>query len=273
MLITIDYHLHTSFSSDSKESMEAMIRRALDIGLTEICFTEHRDIDYPVPEDDPSLTFDLDVKAYEEKVRAMQEKYAGLIKIRFGVECGLQPHIVEENKAFVASAPFDFVLGSQHICNHQDPYNAEYFEGRSDAECYREFFEEIYRNIKLFDDFDVAAHLDYVVRVGKQKDRDYIYEDHRELFREILSYLISHGKGIEINTAGIRYGLKEPNPCTAMVRDYKELGGEILTIGSDAHKAADMATHYQKVSSILEECGFRYITLFENRKPTFVPLT
>ncbi len=273
MFITTDYHLHTSFSSDSKEPMEAMIRRALDLGLTEICFTEHRDIDYPVPEDDPTLTFDLDLTAYEKKVREMQDKYKGKIAIKFGIECGLQPHIVEENKALIASAPFDFVLGSQHLCNHADPYNASYFDGKTDKEAYREFFEEIDRNIRLFDDFDVAAHLDYVVRVGREKDTHYHYEEHRELFREILSYLIAHGKGIEINTAGIRYGLKEPNPCSALIRDYKELGGEILTIGSDAHKAADMASHYQRVNAILEETGFRYITVFMDRKPSFLPLS
>ena len=97
-----------------------------------------------------------------------------------------------------------------------------------------EYFESILENISAYDGFDVYGHIDYVVRYGPNRNREYSYGRYKDILDEILKKLISMGKGIELNTGGYHYGLGEPNPCTAVIRRYRELGGEIITIGADA---------------------------------------
>ena len=133
-------------------------------------------------------------------------------------------------------------------------------------------FESILENISAYDGFDVYGHIDYVVRYGPNKNREYSYGRYKDILDEILKKLISMGKGIELNTGGYHYGLGEPNPCTAVIRRYRELGGEIITIGADAHTPDKIACAFDKAASVLEACGFRYYTIFKDRKPEFISL-
>ena len=135
-----------------------------------------------------------------------------------------------------------------------------------------EYFESILENISAYDGFDVYGHIDYVVRYGPNKNREYSYGRYKDILDEILKKLISMGKGIELNTGGYHYGLGEPNPCTAVIRRYRELGGEIITIGADAHTPDKIACAFDKAASVLEACGFRYYTIFKDRKPEFISL-
>ena len=108
--------------------------------------------------------------------------------------------------------PFDFVIGSSHVVHGIDPYYPKYYEGRSEKTAYREYFESILENLNTYSDFDVYGHLDYVVRYGPDHNRFYTYEAYADIIDEILRKLISMGKGIEVNTAGFKYGLGHPNP-------------------------------------------------------------
>ena len=135
-----------------------------------------------------------------------------------------------------------------------------------------EYFESILENISAYDGFDVYGHIDYIVRYGPNKNREYSYGRYKDILDEILKKLISMGKGIELNTGGYHYGLGEPNPCTAVIRRYRELGGEIITIGADAHTPDKIACAFDKAASVLEACGFRYYTIFKDRKPEFISL-
>lgn len=269
MPITADYHLHTSFSGDSDTPMEAMIQKGIELGLTQMCFTEHNDFDYPVTERDPAGFFELNPDSYLYDFLKLKEKYADKIKLCFGVELGLQPHLSQKNAAFAKAHDFDFIIASSHICNGCDPYYPAFYEGRSQEEAYREYFESIFDNLKVFSNFDVYGHLDYVVRYGPEKDAGYSYEQYRDIIDPILEKLISNGKGIELNTGGLARGIKNVNPCTAIIRRYKELGGEIITIGSDAHIPGQIAAHFDKAAAILSSCGFRYYCTFEGRKAVF----
>ena len=116
-----------------------------------------------------------------------------------------------------------------------DPYYPSYFEGRKESACYMEYFESILENIAAFDEMDVYGHIDYVVRYGPNQNRQYSYGRYNEILDEILRTLIRKNVGIELNTGGYHYGLGEPNPCVNIIRRYRELGGEIITIGADAH--------------------------------------
>ena len=255
-----DCHMHSSFSADSDTPMEVMIHRAVETGLQGITFTEHLDPDYPVTPD--NLDFSLNIPAYKEKLAELSDIYKDKI----------QMHLGEYFDSLLSQTPFDFVIGSSHLVHGYDPYYPEFFEGRKEFLCYMEYFESILENISAYDGFDVYGHIDYVVRYGPNRNREYSYGRYKDILDEILKKLISMGKGIELNTGGYHYGLGEPNPCTAVIRRYRELGGEIITIGADAHTPDKIACAFDKAASVLEACGFRYYTIFKDRKPEFISL-
>lgn len=269
MPITADYHLHSSFSGDSDAPMEAMIQQGIASGLTRMCFTEHNDFDYPVTDRDPAGKFELNPDSYLYDFIKYKEKYADKINLCFGVELGLQPHLSKRNAAFAKAHEYDFIIVSSHLCNGKDPYYPSFYEDRSQEEAYREYFESILDNLKLFSDFDVYGHIDYVVRYGPTRDEGYSYELYREILDKILSRLLDMEKGIEINTSALAKGMKEPNPCIGILRKYHDLGGEIITVGSDAHSPAQIAYAFDRAADILKDCGFRYYTTFEKRSPSF----
>lgn len=269
MPIRTDYHLHSSFSGDSPAPMEAMIQQAVSLGLSQICFTEHMDMDYIYIHEEDAGMFDLNTDSYLCDFIRYREKYADRIQVCFGVELGLQPDTASKNAAYAKAYDFDFIIASSHVCNGKDPYYPDFYEGRSEEEAYLEYFSSILDNLKVFTDFDVYGHLDYVVRYGPNKDARYSYAQYRDLFDRILKLLIENGKGIEINTGGIKYGLRELNPCTDIIKRYKQLGGEIITIGSDAHTPDKIANGFERAADILAECGFRYYNTFRGRTPEY----
>ncbi len=260
-----DYHMHTWFSGDSKADPQAQVREAIRLGMKEICFTDHMDLDYPLETE----LFLLDLAKYGPAMEAIQAEWAGVLTIKIGVEMGLQPHLEKEIPAFVESYPFDFVIGSTHVADGIDPYRKAFFEGRTEEEGYRRYFEVTLENIRKFDCFDVYGHLDYVVRYGPNRDREYLYESYKEILDEILRALILKGKGIEVNTAGLKYGLSYPHPYPFILQRYRELGGEILTVGADGHKPEQIAFAFSHVADYLRQNGIRYYCTFDKRKPSF----
>ena len=265
-----DCHMHSSFSADSDPPTEDMIRRSIALGLEGICFTEHLDPDYPPTPDD--LEFSLDLPAYYKRLMELKEAYKDQISIRFGIEIGLQLHLGEYFHNLLRKYPFDFVIGSSHVVHGQDPYYREFFKGRKESECYMEYFESILENLAVFSEMDVYGHIDYVVRYGPNQNREYSYGRYQDILDEILLTIISKGCGIELNTGGFHYGLGEPNPCRAVIRRYRQLGGEIITIGADAHGPDKIAYAFDKAADILADCGFTYYTVFKDRKPEFIKL-
>lgn len=263
-----DTHMHSQYSGDSDTPQDSMVQAALKRDLDGICFTDHLDIDYP---DEPDL-FLLDLPNYTASVAALGAQYEGRLPIRLGIELGLQPHLAALHADILEQYPFDFVIGSSHVVHGFDPYYPKFYEGRSEEACYREYFESILENIQAFDGFDVYGHIDYVVRYGPNRNAQYSYQKYSDVIDEILSLLIKRGKGIEINTGGFKYGLGHPNPTEDIIIRYRELGGEIITIGADAHKPEHVAFDFDKVPQILKNAGFRYFTVFKERKPVFIKL-
>lgn len=263
-----DFHLHSFFSGDSDTAPELIAEIALQRGLSAICFTDHYDADYPYED----VCFELDTKACLEQIAGLRSAYKGRIKIGSGVELGLQPHLGALYRSYTGRFPFDFVIGSTHLVDGKDPYYASFWEGCAPKDGIRRFLEVTLENMKAFDDFDVYGHLDYIVRYAPLEPRSFFYEDYGELMDEILKFLISHGKGIEVNTGGYKAGLGCPNPCPEVLRRFRELGGEIVTMGSDAHTAEYVGSFMEEAREILRDCGFRYFALFKGRKAEFVRL-
>ena len=269
-LMLPDYHLHTYFSSDSEADPADIVQTAIDKGIREICFTDHVDFDYP-PEDGTEM-FRLDTAAYFKGLSEVKHRFEDQIKIKIGVECGLNPSIEKANRELVRNNPFDFVIGSSHIVDGMDPYYPEFWEGRDiDAAIFR-YYEAILRNVTTYDDYDVYGHLDYIRRYVP--DKNYVYVDKKfyDITDMILKNIIDKGRGIELNTRGLKNGLTEFIPTISLIRRYRELGGEIITVGSDAHFAKDMGYGFVTAKEILVNTGFKYVASFEGRRVSFIPI-
>ena len=281
-MIISDFHLHSSHSEDSEAPMEEQIEAGIKAGLKYMCFTEHMDKDWPEDAVPPGTehnksavelnAFEVDTDAYYKHCLECREKYRDRVDIRFGVEYGFQPHLAEDNLKYVNAYPFDFVIGSQHLMDGLDVYYAESFADMTEKEAYRRYFECILESICIFDGYDIFGHIDYIVRYGPNKNKYYSYKDHDGVLDEILRQLIKRGKGIEINTAGYRKLGNEPNPSSEILKRYRELGGEIITVGSDAHSPGSVAYDFDRAEALLKELGYGYYCIFRDRKPEFIRL-
>lgn len=260
-----DCHMHTAFSSDSETDVEEQVKQAIALGMERICITDHMDMDYPTGE------FDLDTDAYYARIKEIQEKYKPQIHVGFGVELGLQKHLRERQDAYIQKYPFDFVIGSMHLVQGTDPYDGDIFRQYGDAEAYRIYFEETLENLKAAPRIQTLGHLDYAVRYGIEKDKEYSYKKYADQIDAILQYLIQHEIALEVNTGGYKK-LGNPNPHPDVIRRYKELGGQYITVGADAHTPEVVGYGFDLVKSLLLECKFTYYTVFEGQKPLFLPL-
>ncbi|MDR0963067.1 MAG: histidinol-phosphatase HisJ family protein, partial [Clostridium sp.] len=172
MHIIADTHLHSSFSNDSDTPMEAMIQQGIKKGLRIMCFTEHQDEDFPDTPGYPALPNNLvETDSYLYDILRFREKYQDQITLLFGIELGLQPHVADFNTNYAKSYPFDFIIGSSHVCQGMNPYYPLFFADKTDETAYRLYFESILQNLLVFDDFDVYGHLDYIVRYGKNPNQ------------------------------------------------------------------------------------------------------
>ena len=243
-----DYHIHTEFSDDSREPMEKQIERAIELGLQEICFTDH--VDYGIKKDweegniewregdgvsyadakDPLAN--VDYPAYFDKIGRMKEIYGDRIRIRQGLEFGVQTITIPQYEKLWNryGGQLDFV-------------------------------------IRKFKHYSVLAHLDLIIRYDK--NGVYPFSEVKDLIAEILKTAIADGKGIELNTSSWHYGLADTQPSRDILRLYHDLGGRILTIGSDAHTTRYLADHIRDAQQILREIGFREICTFEGMEPKF----
>lgn len=271
-MIKSDFHLHTCFSGDSESSVPSMIESAISKGLSSICFTDHQDFDYKAQGEDSNLSFDLDVESYFETMQTYKKQYEKEIMILTGVEFGLKPGIEKKVETMTQNYPFDFIIGSSHEAASLDPYYPSYYEALGEKEGLLAYFTSILENLKLFDQFQVYGHLDYAVRYLPSGYQSYHPSDYFDILEEAMKQLIQMGKGIECNTAGLKYGLSYPHPHFDLLKRYHELGGEILTIGSDAHKPEHIAYGFDQIPDLLKAAGFRYYTIFREKQPTFIPL-
>jgi len=260
-----DYHLHSHFSGDCQVPMAEMIKQAIDLGLHRLCFTDHHDIDFP----SETIDFTLDIPAYIKLLEQYKAQYSSSIQLLTGIELGMQMHLHQALDQVIKTYPFDFVIASQHLAQGQDVYQKDFFQSHTKKEGYDLYFQDMLNNITAFDNFDVYGHLDYIVRYGHFKDKSMKLEDYQDIIDSILKTLIEKGKGIEVNTSGYKYLGHRPHPHPDIIKRYYDLGGEIITLGSDAHLAANIASDFDIAKELLISLGFKYFTTFVERKPEF----
>ncbi len=274
-MILADSHMHTNFSTDSEATCESMVNAAIDMGLKRICITDHMDIYYPHPE---YGNFEFNPDEYYETMCRLRSTYSSKIDLCIGVEFGLRNEpdtkefVLDRFKGYEEKYDYDYIIGSSHVLRNLDPYVEGFWDNLTTQEGISDYFQSIYDNILYYDCFDSYGHADYIVRYIPDKIKNYNPSDYRDLIDKFLKLLIERGKALEFNTSGYKYGLGFAHPRPEIIRRYRELGGELLTIGSDAHKPEHLAYDFNKTKEELLSMGFKYYTFFKNRKPEFIAL-
>ncbi|MBQ7544658.1 MAG: histidinol-phosphatase HisJ family protein [Synergistaceae bacterium] len=267
-----DYHVHSNYSDDSSTPMRAQAEQAVKLGLDELCFTDH--VDYGVKFDhyDPrSLTHlaNVDYSRYFGELGQVREEFSPRLTVRAGLEFGVQTHTIPDYERLYRQYrdKLDFVLLSIHEIDNMELWGHEYQQGKTQAEYTRIYYEELLKIVRSYHDYSVLAHVDLIARYDGKKA--YPFAKVRDIVAEVLRTAIDDGKGIELNTSSWRYGLDDTTPCREILRLYRELGGEILTLGSDAHNTGYLADHFEEAREILRGLGYRRFCTFEKMRPIF----
>lgn len=284
-----DYHIHTYYSDDSTYPMEQVVKDAISKGITDLCFTDH--VDYGIKEDADKLTpeqrqelkvkiqnpnvpqYNVDYLAYVAEYQDVKEKYADKINLKLGMEFGLQIHTIPQYQKLFNSYPFDFIIMSCHQVENKEFWTQEFQQGRSQDEYNQRYYDEILAQVKNYHDYSVLGHLDLIARYDKAGI--YPFAKIRDKIAEILKIVIADGKGIELNTSSVRYkihnaqGKPELTPSREILALYKELGGRIITTGSDSHKPEHLGAYIAEQSQELKKLGFKEICTFEKMQPIF----
>lgn len=286
-MIYYDSHVHTAFSTDSDAPMEQMVIQAIRTGLCGLTFTDHMDYHFPAEysfdnsSDCPPFTFDLE--KYLAQIEQMEQTYGAGLQLYRGVEIGLKPDAVEKNIELSRDKRLDYIIGSIHLVDDMDPYFPQYWEAFGEKNGITAYFEAALQNIqhtdsaaacknKTSDTFvriDTFGHLDYIVRYAPSGCRFYSYRMYAELIDEILQIIVNRGICLEVNTSGYKNGSVMPNPNEDIIRRYRELGGEQITFGSDAHTPDRIADRFSDAERIVRNAGFDHYTTFIGHKPTF----
>ncbi len=264
----IDYHIHTDISPDCKVPMRRMAQAAREAGIREVGFAEHIDLDLP---EEVELNFsDIDFKAYAAAIDETRRDFPDLT-VRCGIEAGLGVETNERMAALLEGFECDFVIGSQHIVFGSDPYYQSSWEKHTQREMYDEYMRVSLETVKACGFFDVLGHLGYIAKFCPHEDKLMRYSDYSDAVDALLRALVERGKGLEVNTNGL-YMTPSTMPETAIVKRYHELGGEIVTIGSDAHYESVVGHAVTETLEALKSIGFKYVCAFDNRQPRFIKL-
>ncbi len=269
----IDYHLHSSFSKDSKEEMQNICLAAREKGLKYIAITDHLDYDDAFKDSWEIKNIDGE-NGYLETVDKLRGNFPD-INIALGVEAGYtlsgQKKIIEKINLIKP----DFVIGSLHFIGGLDLYDSIFFEGKTKKQAYDFYFEKLYESIEPLSQYsNVIGHFTYISKSPNlpYENPQVEYKEHKKQIDDILKRIIDLGMGIEINTSGLFKKVSQLLPNFEIVKAYKDLGGEILTIGSDAHFAKDVGSGIETAFAAAMEAGFKYVTVFPFGKETRIKI-
>lgn len=262
-----DYHTHTDYSTDGKDSMKAMVEAAIKTGISEIAITDHYDPDYPLS----GWGEEFSQADYTEDLGKYKDKFKNEITLVKGLEVGIQHgDTLKKCNDTVSAYDYDFIIGSFHCAEGFELAVGGFFENRTVEEATEAFYVYNYNCLKEYKNYDVLGHMNVIDRYGP-----YIpsYDKLWDVIDEILKMIIYDGRGIEINTSSFRYGMGEyTTPSHEIILRYKELGGEIITLGSDSHTTDNIGYGIEWGYEKLKSVGFKYVTTYNQRKPSFIKL-
>ncbi|WP_028042475.1 histidinol-phosphatase HisJ family protein [Candidatus Stoquefichus massiliensis] len=270
-----DYHVHTDYSDDSTYLIEDVIKDAIDKGIDEICITDH--VDYGIKDDweeveimiyrDGMPLANVDYPRWEKELTGLQQVYQDQIKIKMGMEFGMQVHTIHQYQKLFQRYPFDFIILSVHQVEDKEFWTQDFQRGRTQQEYIERYYQEMLELVKIYKDYSVLGHMDLIVRYDE--NGLYPFERIKPMIQEILKIVIEDGKGIEVNTSYHRYGLNDMTPSRDILRLYNKLGGKIITIGSDSHKKEHLGAYIEETKDELKKLGFEYYCTYEQMRPFF----
>lgn len=278
----IDCHTHTQFSVDSEADINECVERAAELGLSAYAITDHCECnrwysEEHYPDEDTYRYFDFG-RDFENSVSAvtrLKEQFEGRLNLICGVEMGQATQDLEIAEKIISDSRLDFVIGSMHQLPKTEDFALIDYTGYSEDDIYNlleRYFTEIYK-LCVWGKFDVLGHLTYTLRYIKGNfgfNADISRYD--EIIAESFRVLAQNGKGIEINTSGLRQGFGDTFPDLRYVKLYRELGGEIISIGSDAHTPEDIGKGVAQGAEIAKLAGFTHLCYFKQRKPVFIKI-
>lgn len=271
-----DTHNHSQFSFDGKRTtVESSSRSAYEKGLAGLCFTEHYDLF--IPDDEPEIETIrpqiYDIRAQQQEIDRVQNMFDDRFRILKGIELGMSMESRKETRRLLKEHSFDQVIASIHYLEKSDPYYGGYFRNKDWKQAYGTYLETIYNEAVELKDFDIIGHYDYVVRYAPFPQDSITYRDFSDIFDTLFRFLIENGKGLEINTKSCKgsKGRKTTIDLDVLIR-YRELGGEIISLGSDSHDAENVADRFEMHAAILRSLGFRWSSHYEKRQLIQLPL-
>lgn len=277
-----DYHVHTEFSDDSLYKMEQVVKDAITLGLDEICFTDH--VDYGIkmdwdevdempygrgwagePEKIPLANVNYPV--YYSTFIELATRYKEKISLKLGMEFGMQVETIPKYKQLFSRYPFDFIILSVHQIDNKELWTQDFQKGKTQEEYIHLYYQEILELVRQYKEYSVLGHLDLINRYDQ--NGEYPFENFKSIIIDILKIVIADGKGIELNTSSYRYGMKELTPSREILKLYHQLGGRIITIGSDSHKEEHLGSHIGEAMRTLKSLGYQEFCTFNRMIPIF----
>lgn len=257
----MDYHHHTDHSFDSKAPMIEVCKQAIAREVEEICFTEHFSVN-PLSPTYGHMNF----KKYFDDIKSCQQIFHDQLSIKAGIEL-CEPHLlIDQYQSVLQDWKFDCILGSIHNINNTK-LRTFYNEKRNLTVSFTEYFQEVFKMASIAE-IDVLAHVDLLKRYSINLEENYQFNDFKGIIAEILKIAIKRNVGIEINTSGMRGKLQDFMPTYDVLKLYKDLGGELLTIGSDSHAVDTVGSHLKDAVYLAKEAGFRYLYIYSQRNPS-----
>lgn len=272
-----DYHVHCVFSDDSWYTPEKVVADAWKQNLDEICFTDH--VDYGIkPDWEDALSakvmegqrmLNVDYAAYFPCIAELRERWAGRIAVKCGLELGVQTHTIGKFNALWErwGDQLDFTLLSIHQVEDREFWTGEFQEGRTQQEYNRAYYRELFDVATSFEHWSVLAHLDLIKRYDPAGPLP--FPVNRDLVAATLEYAIAQGKGIELNTSSVRYGLADSQPAREILELYRDLGGTVLTLGSDSHAPEHLGAYLRHFQHYLACLGFAGFCTYDHMEPIF----
>ena len=272
-----DYHVHCMFSDDSWYPPEKVAEDAFRLNLDEICFTDH--VDYGVKPDVEDITsarviegarvVNVDYAAYFPCIDEVREEYEGRLTIKTGLEFGVQTHTIPQFNALwdAWGSKLDFTLLSIHQVGDAEFWTGDFQRGRTQDEYNDAYYQELYDVATTFEHYSVLAHIDLIKRYDPAGVQG--FPAHKDLIAATLEHVIAQGKGIELNTSSFRYGLSDLQPAREILSLYHDLGGKVITLGSDSHQPSHLGAYLRHCQHELAALGFEGFYTYEKMAPTF----
>lgn len=264
-----DTHTHSLYSEDGADSIQALCEAAVDRGLAGLCITDHVDLC------DAPIGYEFYLRAQEGRKRDFaraKSQYAGRLELLWGIELGHPQYLPQVARRILQSDPFDFVLGAVHFLpDGRDLYSINY-TGMADVEEVMDIYFAQMLELIRFGGFDSLAHLDYPLRKMQRVLAEATVLPYRPMVEKVLEATVEAGLALELNTAGLSCWKNRVEPEDWVVRRYKELGGQRLTLGSDAHVKEKVGTGLGRAARLARSCGFESATVYRGRRPCAVPL-